>query len=281
MIFSGVLRERGRVQHAEAECGTARHQQAAGYSRLTCGHLTLSRRLGAAEPAPPRYRRFRCLPLYSIVSLCNINEQATRCIPQPSFQAMSDVVRLEYRNVTMRFVERSGKSLTAVEGVSLAVGDGEVVSLIGPSGCGKSTLLNIGSGLCAPSEGEAFVDGERVEGPNAHVAFMLQKDLLLPWRTVLENVMFGVEIQGLPAGGAQAARAGAAGKSSICSSSPATIRTSCRAACGNASRWRARSRSILPCCCSTSRSRRSMRRPGWCSSASSRKPSNARARPRC
>jgi NitT/TauT family transport system ATP-binding protein len=111
---------------------------------------------------------------------------------------MSDVVRLEYRNVTMRFVERSGKSLTAVEGVSLSVGDGEVVSLIGPSGCGKSTLLNIGSGLCAPSEGEAFVGGERVEGPNAHVAFMLQKDLLLPWRTVLENVMFGVEIQGLP-----------------------------------------------------------------------------------
>ena len=75
--------------------------------------------------------------------------------------------------------------------MSLAVGDGEVVSLIGPSGCGKSTLLNIGSGLCAPSEGEAFVGGERVEGPNAHVAFMLQKDLLLPWRTVLENVMFG------------------------------------------------------------------------------------------
>jgi NitT/TauT family transport system ATP-binding protein len=112
---------------------------------------------------------------------------------------MSDPLRLEYRNVTMRFVERSGKSLTAVEDVSLAVGDGEVVSLIGPSGCGKSTLLNIGSGLYAPSEGQAFVDGERVEGPNAHVAFMLQKDLLLPWRTVLENVMFGVEIQGLPA----------------------------------------------------------------------------------
>lgn len=110
---------------------------------------------------------------------------------------MSDVVRLEYRNVTMRFVAASGKALTAVQGVSLAVRDGEVVSLIGPSGCGKSTLLNIGSGLYSPSEGEAFVDGERVEGPNAHVAFMLQKDLLLPWRTVLENVMFGVEIQRL------------------------------------------------------------------------------------
>ncbi len=110
---------------------------------------------------------------------------------------MSDVVRLEYRNVTMRFVAASGKALTAVERVSLAVRDGEVVSLIGPSGCGKSTLLNIGSGLYTPSEGEAFVDGERVQGPNAHVAFMLQKDLLLPWRTVLENVMFGVEIQRL------------------------------------------------------------------------------------
>jgi NitT/TauT family transport system ATP-binding protein len=111
---------------------------------------------------------------------------------------MSDVIRLEYRKVTMRFAQGVRPSLTAVQDVSFQVRDGEVVSLIGPSGCGKSTLLNIGSGLTAPSAGEAFVDGERVEGPNAHVAFMLQKDLLLPWRTIAENVMFGVEIQGLP-----------------------------------------------------------------------------------
>jgi NitT/TauT family transport system ATP-binding protein len=110
---------------------------------------------------------------------------------------MSDLVRLEYRDVSMRFAAASGKALAAVEGVSFAIRDGEVVSLIGPSGCGKSTLLNIGSGLYTPSAGDAFVDGERVHGPNAHVAFMLQKDLLLPWRTVLENVMFGVEIQRL------------------------------------------------------------------------------------
>lgn len=112
---------------------------------------------------------------------------------------MPDVIRLEYRNISMRFAQAQGQTLTAVQGVSLAVRDREVVSLIGPSGCGKSTLLNIGSGLYAPTEGEAFVDGERVEGPNAHVAFMLQKDLLLPWRTVAENVMLGVEIQGVPA----------------------------------------------------------------------------------
>jgi len=112
---------------------------------------------------------------------------------------MSDVIRLEYRNVSMRFMQGGGRGvLTAVHDVSFRVCDGEVVSLIGPSGCGKSTLLNIGSGLAPPSEGAAFVDGARVEGPNAHVAFMLQKDLLLPWRTVAENVMFGVEIQRLP-----------------------------------------------------------------------------------
>jgi NitT/TauT family transport system ATP-binding protein len=114
---------------------------------------------------------------------------------------MSGPVRLEYRNVTMHFAAGAGpKVLTAVSDVSFSVCDGEVVSLIGPSGCGKSTLLNIGSGLVRPSDGAAFVDGERVEGPNAHVAFMLQKDLLLPWRTVAENVMFGVEIQGVPPG---------------------------------------------------------------------------------
>jgi len=112
---------------------------------------------------------------------------------------MSDIIRLEYRNVSMRFAQGGDRGvLTAVHDVSFRVYDGEVVSLIGPSGCGKSTLLNIGSGLTPPSEGAAFVDGARVEGPNAHVAFMLQKDLLLPWRTVAENVMFGVEIQGVP-----------------------------------------------------------------------------------
>jgi NitT/TauT family transport system ATP-binding protein len=106
------------------------------------------------------------------------------------------MIRLEYRNVTMRFGGAHG-GVTAIQDVSLSVADGEVVSVIGPSGCGKSTLLNIGAGLYAPTGGVAHVDGEPVEGPNSHVAFMLQKDLLLPWRTIAENVMFGVEIRGL------------------------------------------------------------------------------------
>src|SRR5262249_8320289 len=84
--------------------------------------------------------------------------------------------RLEFRTVGKRFAGQRGGTVVAVEGVSLAVGDSEVVSLIGPSGCGKSTLLNMGAGLDPPSSGEVFVDGERVSAPSRHVAFMLQKD---------------------------------------------------------------------------------------------------------
>jgi NitT/TauT family transport system ATP-binding protein len=109
------------------------------------------------------------------------------------------VVRLEFRNVTKRF--RSNKSseppIVAVTDLSFTVEDGEVVSLIGPSGCGKSTLLNMGSGLDPATEGEVFVDGELVTKPNEHVAFMLQKDLLLPWRSIRENVEIGLEIRGV------------------------------------------------------------------------------------
>jgi NitT/TauT family transport system ATP-binding protein len=109
-------------------------------------------------------------------------------------------VRLEFRNVTKRF--RNNKAgeppITAVTELSFTIEDGEVVSLIGPSGCGKSTLLNMGSGLDPATEGAVFVDGEMVTSPNEHVAFMLQKDLLLPWRTIRENVEFGLEIRGRP-----------------------------------------------------------------------------------
>lgn len=110
-------------------------------------------------------------------------------------------VRLEFRNVAKRFPaqRKGGEVVTAVEHLDFALTEGEVVSIIGPSGCGKSTLLNMGSGLDPASSGEVFVDGEKVVKPNEHVAFMLQKDLLLPWRTIRENVEFGLEIRGVPA----------------------------------------------------------------------------------
>jgi NitT/TauT family transport system ATP-binding protein len=107
---------------------------------------------------------------------------------------------IEFRNVTKRFPNRAGGAPTvAVSGVNVAVKRGEVVSIIGPSGCGKSTLLNMGSGLYLPSDGEVFVAGERVTKPMRQVAFMLQKDLLMPWRTIRANVELGLEIDGVAA----------------------------------------------------------------------------------
>lgn len=108
-----------------------------------------------------------------------------------------DSPRIEYRNVGKSFAGRAkGEGdIEAVRGINLSVADGEVVSIIGPSGCGKSTLLNMGAGLYQPTTGEVYVDGELVDSPNAHVAFMLQKDLLMPWRSIRENVELGLEIR--------------------------------------------------------------------------------------
>ncbi|MBM3553933.1 MAG: ABC transporter ATP-binding protein [Alphaproteobacteria bacterium] len=108
------------------------------------------------------------------------------------------MIEIEFRNVTKRFAQRGGGTpLTAVQGLNFAVKTGEVVSIIGPSGCGKSTVLNMGSGLYLPSEGEVRVGGERVIKPMRKVAFMLQKDLLMPWRTIRRNVELGLEIGGV------------------------------------------------------------------------------------
>ena len=107
---------------------------------------------------------------------------------------------IEFSGVAKRFPARGRSSeVLAVTEVSFAVQPGEVVSIIGPSGCGKSTLLNMGSGLAKPSAGAVRVDGELVAGPNAHVAFMLQKDLLMPWRTIAQNIEFGLELRGVAA----------------------------------------------------------------------------------
>src|SRR5689334_17621449 len=107
------------------------------------------------------------------------------------------MIRLQFDRVTKSFPpqRRGGEGVVAIADVDVRVAEGEVVALIGPSGCGKSTLLNLASGLDRPSRGRVFVDGAEVTGPNSHVAFMLQRDLLLPWRSILDNVTFGQEIQ--------------------------------------------------------------------------------------
>lgn len=78
------------------------------------------------------------------------------------------------------------------------VENGRFVSIIGPSGCGKSTLFNIVAGLIRPSSGEVLLDGKDITCESGHVGYMLQKDLLLPWRSILDNVIIGLEIRGVP-----------------------------------------------------------------------------------
>jgi NitT/TauT family transport system ATP-binding protein len=107
---------------------------------------------------------------------------------------------IEFIGVDKRFPARGNAAeVLAARDVTFAIQPGEVVSIIGPSGCGKSTLLNMGSGLAKPSAGTVKVGGEVVSGPNKHVAFMLQKDLLMPWRTIAQNVEFGLELRGVKA----------------------------------------------------------------------------------
>lgn len=105
---------------------------------------------------------------------------------------------IEFNGVAKRFPSaRDANPPFAVQKLSLQIRTGEVVSIIGPSGCGKSTLLNMGSGLYLPTEGEVRVGGQPVTGPVRQVAFMLQKDLLMPWRTIRRNVELGMEIDGV------------------------------------------------------------------------------------
>ena len=105
---------------------------------------------------------------------------------------------LDLIGVSKRFPAPGGRAwLTAIERVSLVVRSGEFVAIVGPSGCGKSTILNLVAGLDRPSEGRILLNQVPVEGPNPSVGFMLQKDLLLPWRTIVHNVEFGLEARAI------------------------------------------------------------------------------------
>ncbi len=88
--------------------------------------------------------------------------------------------------------------VTAVDNVSLSVRQGEFLAVIGPSGCGKSTLFNVVGGLLGDYEGEVTVAGERITGPHASVGMVFQEESTFPWRTVIENVSFPLEIEGMP-----------------------------------------------------------------------------------
>jgi ABC-type nitrate/sulfonate/bicarbonate transport system ATPase subunit len=102
--------------------------------------------------------------------------------------------KLVVRAVSKEFRRRKFAPVQALAGVDIEVGRRKFVSIVGPSGCGKSTLFNIIAGIEAPTAGSVHIDGVNVTGKTGHVSYMFQKDLLLPWRNVLDNVILGQEL---------------------------------------------------------------------------------------
>jgi NitT/TauT family transport system ATP-binding protein len=110
---------------------------------------------------------------------------------------MSAIPKLQMIAVTKDYTDGRGKVVRALVDVDLHVEEGELVTLVGASGCGKSTLLSIAAGLIEATEGAVLVDGRHVTGPGPDRGLVFQGYSLYPWRTVAENVGFGLELKGM------------------------------------------------------------------------------------
>ncbi len=106
------------------------------------------------------------------------------------------MAKLEVRNVEVEYITRSGRHVTALRDVNLDVAEGEFVTIVGPSGCGKTSFLNAVDGLLPIKRGLIRVDGRDVKGPGRDRAMVFQAPSLLPWRTVVGNIVYGLELQG-------------------------------------------------------------------------------------
>ena len=98
------------------------------------------------------------------------------------------------RGVSKRFLTEDDAEVVALRNVDLEVARGEFVAILGPSGCGKSTLLRLVAGLLPPSAGSVLVEGQPVRGPRADLGFVFQSPTLLPWASVLDNVLFPLRL---------------------------------------------------------------------------------------
>lgn len=106
--------------------------------------------------------------------------------------------RFEARNICKEFVKGENQCLLVIKDISIQVRPGEFVSIVGASGSGKTTFLRILDGLIEPTSGDVLLDGRKVAGPGPDRGFVFQMDSLWPWRTVLDNVKFGLEVQRKP-----------------------------------------------------------------------------------
>ena len=116
--------------------------------------------------------------------------------PAPSPVADRDGI-LSVEHIAKSFWTPEG-TVSALEDISFSVKPGEFFAVIGPSGCGKSTLFNIIGGLLTDYEGSVKVAGEQIRGPHPSIGMVFQEESAFPWRNVIENVAFPLEIEGLP-----------------------------------------------------------------------------------
>jgi NitT/TauT family transport system ATP-binding protein len=103
---------------------------------------------------------------------------------------------IELAGIGKCFTTQRGEPIVALDNISLVVAENEFVALLGPSGCGKTTLLKLVSGLMAPTTGSIRIHGTDIREPYADIGFVFQQPVLLPWRNVLGNVMFSIEMLG-------------------------------------------------------------------------------------
>lgn len=99
---------------------------------------------------------------------------------------------IEFENIKKSFVQVDGETVNALNGVNLTINPGEFICLIGPSGCGKSTLLRLLAGLDQATEGNVYLDGERVTKPSYDRGLVFQNHTLFPWLNIYDNIAFGL-----------------------------------------------------------------------------------------
>lgn len=107
------------------------------------------------------------------------------------------IMAIQIQGVSKSFVSATGEDIQVLAEVSMQIKKQEFFSIVGPSGCGKSTIFNIIAGLLKPTNGKVIVCGEEIDQTTGHVGYMMQKDLLLPWRSILDNVTLGLEVKGM------------------------------------------------------------------------------------
>jgi NitT/TauT family transport system ATP-binding protein len=117
-------------------------------------------------------------------------------VPHSANQAVAAAAKVELRAIHHVFRDESGQPLPVLDGLDLVAEENQFVAIVGPTGSGKSTLFHILAGLLAPTSGNVLLEGQEITGSAGHVAYMMQKDLLLSWRRVIDNVALGPELAG-------------------------------------------------------------------------------------